>query len=504
MEGVKDEGAAGKNLGDRVCVSRSNLAAYYWRLKPWISLWVRFKFGDSFADPAIVDPGYVVRIKAKRVGIAKVKALIDEEVIPRIRNAVARVASEFGSHGHMNHMLVDEIFRGVEGDIDALVSKFAEALFKEELSVQQDEVPGQTQTETVGGGQSCNSVGAEDEATGHGYDLVVGDLSMIVYAELDDIDGPMVPSSEEDIEVADETTIVTGTTNPESQEATGDRWSNGAGGVSDIWCPSIQDRGKAPMVFEDSDNVIHLGRRASMSDQCRGDEEVAWQLQEESDRECDSYIHRDKQMARMIADMETNNEPGVGEGVIASGGGNMTTDAADGSDGDSPAELKGAAGGLVDVVSPGGGDGDAGGSQASAGFETAAPVSPAHISPGGGSAASIEGTVGGPIVEEQTNINLAMGMKSGDGAGGSLPIGIAIENFGPTDAEIGNGTNRPSDRNPDVDSTQAVMVLQVLVWVPTLQIMPVVLHRDLVAKVAVAHPFEKLEAALALECHQLL
>jgi hypothetical protein len=45
----------------------------------------------------------------------------------------------------------------------------------------------------------------------------------------------MGPSSEENIEVADETTIVTETTNHEC-------WSNEPGGVSDIRRPSIQDR----------------------------------------------------------------------------------------------------------------------------------------------------------------------------------------------------------------------------------------------------------------------
>jgi 5,10-methenyltetrahydromethanopterin hydrogenase len=78
----------------------------------------------SFAETKlIIADGYVLQ------GVAKVKALVDEEVIPRIRNAVARVANELAIPGEMNHMLVDEIFRGVDDDRDALASTFADALF---------------------------------------------------------------------------------------------------------------------------------------------------------------------------------------------------------------------------------------------------------------------------------------------------------------------------------------------------------------------------------------
>jgi hypothetical protein len=61
---------------------------------------------------------------------------VDEEVIPRIRNAIARVANELAIPGEMNHLLVDEIFRGVEGDRDALASRFADALYEEGETVQ--------------------------------------------------------------------------------------------------------------------------------------------------------------------------------------------------------------------------------------------------------------------------------------------------------------------------------------------------------------------------------
>jgi hypothetical protein len=61
---------------------------------------------------------------------------VDEEVIPRIRNAVSRVANELAIPGEMNHLLVDEIFRGVEGDRDALASRFADALYEEGETVQ--------------------------------------------------------------------------------------------------------------------------------------------------------------------------------------------------------------------------------------------------------------------------------------------------------------------------------------------------------------------------------
>jgi hypothetical protein len=68
-------------------------------------------------------------------GVAKVRSLVDGSVIPLIRNAVARVASELAIPGEMNHVLVDEIFRGVESARDALATIFADALFEGEESV---------------------------------------------------------------------------------------------------------------------------------------------------------------------------------------------------------------------------------------------------------------------------------------------------------------------------------------------------------------------------------